>query len=62
LRIVLLYSQDSPQPVARLEIGAAAKAGNARYARVAGRDTVVTIPDAATDHLKRLIELAGNTP
>lgn len=57
LRIVLLYSKDSSQPVARLEIGAAAKAGNAR---VAGRDTVVTIPGVEADHLNGLIELAGN--
>jgi len=60
LRIVLLYSKDSSQPVARLEIGAAAKEGNARYARVAGRDTVVTIPGVEADHLNRLIEPAGN--
>ena len=60
LRIVLLHSQESSQPVARLEIGVAASAGNARYARVAGRDAVVTVPGVEVDHLTRLIELAGN--
>jgi hypothetical protein len=37
-----------------------ANVGNARYARVAGRDTVVTIPGVEADHLNGLIELAGN--
>jgi len=59
--IVLLYSQDSSRPVARLEIGEATKDGHALYARARGSDTVVTIPSLEASHLNRLIELAGNT-
>lgn len=59
--IVLLYSQDSSQPVARLEIGEATNDGRGLYARVQGSDTVVTIPSLESSHLNRLIELAGNT-
>ncbi len=60
MRIVLLYSKDSSQPVARLEISEAGSGGNARYARVARRGTVVTIPGVEADHLNGLIELAGH--
>jgi hypothetical protein len=58
--IVLLYSRDSSRPVARIEIGGAAKDGRSLYARVQGSDTVMTIPGSEADHLSRLIELAGN--
>jgi hypothetical protein len=38
-----------------------AKDGNDLYARVAGSDTVVTIPSLEADHLSGLIALSGNT-
>jgi Domain of unknown function (DUF4340) len=59
-KIVLLYSRDSSQAVARIEIGELAKDGRSLYARVQGSDAVVTIPGAEAAHFSRLVELAGN--
>lgn len=57
--IMVLYTRDSSQPVARLELGKPAKDGFARYARVRETDSIVTVPRFAVAHIDELLRLAG---
>jgi len=59
-RLMLLYSRDASRPVARIEIGGPAKDGDGLYARLQGRETVMTVASAEVAHLSKLIALAGN--
>jgi len=57
--IMVLYTRDSSDPVARLEFGRATEDGFARYARVRETDIVVTVPLFAAAHVSKLLQLAG---
>jgi hypothetical protein len=57
--IMLLYTRDSSDPVARLSFGNMAEDGLDRYARVRESEAIVTIPGQATDHIATLLRLAG---
>jgi hypothetical protein len=59
LSIMVLYTRDSSDPVARLSFGNMAQAGLHRYARVQETEAVVAIPGHATDHITNLLQLAG---
>lgn len=60
--IMVLYTRDSSDPVARLSFGNMAKDGLDRYARAQETETIVTIPGQATDHVTKLLRLAGVRP
>jgi hypothetical protein len=60
--IMVLYTRDSSDPVARLSFGNMAKDRLDRYARVQESDAIVTIPGQAADHIATLLRLAGVQP
>jgi hypothetical protein len=60
--IMVLYTRDSSDPVARLSFGNTAKDGLDRYARVQESEAIVAIPGQATDHIATLLRLAGVRP
>jgi hypothetical protein len=57
--ILLLYSRDTAGPVARIELGNTVSDRPDRYARIQQRDTLVIVPDDASQHLATLLQLAG---
>jgi hypothetical protein len=57
--IMVLYTRDSSRPVARISFGNMAADGLDRYARVQETEAVVLISGHATDHIKKLRQLAG---
>jgi hypothetical protein len=57
--IMVLYTRDSSNPVARISFGNMAEDGLDRYARVQETEAVVAILGRATDHITKLLQLAG---
>ncbi len=60
--IALFYARDSSAPLARIEIGDAAKDGFSRYAHLAQSGAVVTIAAYESQHLTELLKAVGATP
>jgi Domain of unknown function (DUF4340) len=58
--IVLLYSRDSAGPVARIELGSRAADGSDRCARIQQNDLLAIVPDDVSQHLERLVQVAGS--
>jgi hypothetical protein len=59
LSIMLLYTRDSSQPLARIEFGKPTQDDLDRYARVQETDSVVTVPNEVVTHVEKLLQLAG---
>ncbi len=57
--IALLYARDNSVPVARIEIGATAKDGFSRYARLAPTGDVVTVAGYEAQRLVDLLKAVG---
>jgi hypothetical protein len=57
--IMVFYTRDSSDPVARISFGKMAEGGLDRYAHVQETEAVVAIPGHATDHIAKLLQLAG---
>lgn len=57
--IMMLYTRDSSEPVARVGFGKPTEDGFGRYARVQETDSVVTVPRYAAAHLEKLLQIAG---
>ena len=57
---MLLYARDDSRPVARIDLGDAAAAGDgfSRPALVRETATLVAVPDYAAAHLARLLKIA----
>lgn len=57
--IALLYARDNSTPLARVEIGSAAKDGFSRYARLAPTGDVVMVADYEAQRLADLLKAVG---
>lgn len=57
--IMLLYTRDVSEPVARIGFGKPTEDGFDRYARVQQTGSVVTVPRYAAAHLDKLLQIAG---
>ncbi|MBV9251290.1 MAG: DUF4340 domain-containing protein [Acetobacteraceae bacterium] len=57
--ILLLYTRDSSDPVARISFGKMAEGDLDRYAQVQETEELVVVPGHATDHITKLLQLAG---
>jgi hypothetical protein len=56
---MVFYTRDSSNPVARISFSKVAEDGLDRYAHVQETEAIVAIPERATDHITKLLRLAG---